>query len=289
MIRKFAVLLLVLAGWTLGLFAYEWTNLTPENRLGGRMVSAGYLRGKVVVLDCRDYGDKANFADIRALQQLWACYKTKPFVIIGSHRGKQDPKRMAAILDRLGVTYPVYAQAELKGISTATVPCLYVMDSTCTVRLYAGSAVRSVNGCVGNAIFSACRPAAAKQWKRLLDFELTNLPGQAYLHLKSLLAQKDCLEEVRRTYPDDLRAWMAAYEKAKASDEIKKLAKLVELATLVKDRDTQAKESKKITKAVINKNIEKFEALKESANPFVVQEAKNALADLKFVEATLSK
>lgn len=269
--------------------AYEWSNLTPEKRLGGRMVSAGYLRGKVVVLDCRDYGDKANFPAIRELQQLWACYKTKPFVVVGSHRGTGSPNRMAAILDRLGVTYPVYAEAELKGVSDGATAKTFVIDSTGSLRLYGGSDVRTAGGVVGNAIFSTTNPSAAKQWKRLLDYETENLPGQAMLRMKSLQAQKDCLEDVRRSCPGDLRRWEAAYEKAKGDDEIGRLAKLVESARLVKDRDPDSKSGQKVTKAGVEKIVSKFESLKTSANAAVAQEAKNAIADLMFVSATLQK
>lgn len=280
---------LLLAAYAAVSGAYEWSNLTPEKRLGGRMVSAGYLRGKVVVLDCRDYGDKANFPAIRELQQLWACYKTKPFVIVGSHRGTGSPKRMAAILDRLGVTYPVYAEAELKGVSDGATAKTFVIDSTGSLRLYGGSDVRTAGGVVGNAIFSTTNPSAAKQWKRLLDYETENLPGQAMLRMKSLLAQKDCLEDVRRSCPGDLRRWEAAYEKAKGDDEIGRLAKLVESARLVKDRDPDSKSGQKVTKAGVEKIVSKFESLKTSANAAVAQEAKNAIADLMFVSATLQK
>lgn len=284
-----SIIAFLFAVWVAVSGAYDWSNLTPEKRLGGRMVSAGYLRGKVVVLDCRDYGDKANFSAIRELQQLWACYKTKPFVVVGSHRGSGSPKRMAAILDRLGVTYPVYAEAELKGVSDGATAKTFVIDSTGTLRLYGGSDVRTVSGVVGNAIFSTTNPSAAKQWKRLLDYETVNLPGQAVLRMRSLQAQKDCLEEVRRSCPGDLGRWSAFYEKAKGDNEIKRLAKLVESARLVKDRDPDSKGGQKVTKAGIEKLVSKFESLKESSNPAVVQEAKNAIADLVFAAATLQK
>ena len=42
-------------------------------------------------------------------------------------------------------------------------------------------------------------------------------------------------------------------------------------------------------RAGIEKLVSKFESLKESSNPAVVQEAKNAIADLVFAAATLQK
>lgn len=284
------MILLALVGGATSAFASEWTNLTPENRLGGRMVSAGYLRGKVVLLDCRNYGDKRNFDDIRALQQTWAAYKTKPFVIVGSHRGDQSPELMGKILDRLGVTYPVYANAGLEGVSeSGSGPKIYVMDSTGTARLYGGPEVKIANGTIGNAIFSAIRPSAARQWKRLLDYEIPNLPGQAYLRLKALQNDKESLADLRQSFPADLARYEEAFEAFKEDNEVKKLAKLVEIARLVKDRDADSKAGQKVTKAGIDKYIEKYESLKGNANPFISQEAKNAIADLKFAQATLKK
>lgn len=290
MLRKTIILLLALVLNGAGARASEWTNLTPDRRLGGRMVSAGYLRGKVVLLDCRNYGDKKNFEAIRALQQTWASYKSKPFVIVGSHRGPQSPELMGKILDRLGVTYPVYADANLGGLSDpGEGPKIYVLDSTGTTRLYSGSEVKMASGVLGTAIFSAIRPSAARQWKRLLDYEIANLPGQAYLRLKSLQADGESLSDLRNTFPDDVHRYIEAYKRFKDDAEVKRLAKLVEIARLVKDRDTESRSGQKVTKAGIDRHIEKYESLKESDNPFVAQEAKNAIADLMFVKATLKK
>ena len=75
-----------------------------------------------------------------------------------------------------------------------------------------------------------------------------------------------------------------------ASDnEIKRLAKLVELSRLVKDRDRSSKKSARITPEILEKAIEKYIDLKQSDNPNVAQEAKNAIADIKWSEATLPK
>ncbi len=286
------VLFLLAVGLSTGAGAREWANLTPESRLGGRMVSSGYLRGKVVLLDCRDYAkaSKESFAEIRSLQQTWATYKTKPFMVIGSHQGPKSQKKLAKILDRLGVTYPVYEDAAAVGVSDkSTEEKIYVFDSTGTVCLYTGDSVQQANGVLGSAIFATLQPTAAKQWKRLLDFEIEALPGQAYLRLKHLLADKESLAEVRREYPEDMKRYEEAYKKLKGDAEVKKLSKLVELARLVKDRDTASSAGKRMTKAHLEKQIKLYEPLKESENEFVSQEAKNAIADLKFAQATLSK
>ena len=48
----------------------DWENIDPTHHLAGRMASAGYLRGKVVLLDCRDYGDKSGVDAMRRLEEV---------------------------------------------------------------------------------------------------------------------------------------------------------------------------------------------------------------------------
>ena len=254
------------------------------------MVSAGYLRGKIVVMDRRDYTDSANAADIEALQKMWASYKTKSFVVIGSHTGSGDAKGVEKALARLGVTYPVYANAGvLRDGEMVDSPELSVFDSTGTRRIYGGQDVHRVAGVVGSAIFSTRMPTTAKQWRYLLDWEMEKLPGQAFIRLKDLDAQDKVIAEMKAKYPDSLHKYAQTLKKWRADNEIKKLAKLVELSRLVKDRDPHAKTKEKITKSVIEKAIEKYESLKQSKNPNVVQEAKNAIADLQFSAASLDE
>lgn len=265
--------------------AAEWTNLDPEKRLGGRLVSAGYLRGKVVLLDCRNYGEKQNFEAIRKLQEVWTSYKTKPFVVIGSHRGEQSAKLMAAILERLGVTYPVYDGAMIEELKETDKPTAYVIDATGRC-VYAGN-IRSASAVVASSILTAASPTSVRQWRDLLSFEIDNLPGQALLRLKDLQTKPVVRSELAAKYPEDLARFDAAYERLKGDAEVRKLAKLVEISRLVKDRDTAA--AKKLTRASVENQMEKFAALKDSENALVVQEAKNALVELKIVAASLDK
>ena len=271
------------AGW-------EWTNVKPESRIGGRMISVGYLKGKVVLLDHRDYGDEKEFPAIQRLQAIWATYKTKPFVLVGSHYGKHDRERVEKVMKKFGVTFPVYDdvrlmktdwsdedRASMKQTYESGKPLLMVMDSTCTKRLYYGYDDRSATGVIGSAIMGASRPMAPKQWDYLLKWETNNLPGKAYVRLKDYRAQ----------YPRDAAKFDAFWAKCKDSDELNQLAKLVELSRLVKDRDTNSASAKKITPEVLEKAIEKYSPLKQSEDPAVSQEAKNALADIKWSASSL--
>lgn len=270
---------------------YEWTNVTPENRIGGRMVSPGYLRGKTVLIDSRDYGSKSCVEDVKALQQIWNTYKTKEFIVIGCHTGAADSGRVSKIIDRLGVTYPVYNGAGVAGREgdRMNLPALAVLDSTGTRFVHKGTDVRKVSGVVGSLIFLTKRPTGAQTWKKLLDWEIENMPGHAFNRLRDLMADSAESSSLRAKFPADMKRYEETYAKWKESNEIKKTAKLVGLAVAVKDRDVNSNEAKKITKSVIEGAIGKYSKLKESSDPRIVQEAKNAIADLMFAEATLKK
>ncbi len=257
--------------------AYEWENVGADDRLGGRMISAGYLRGKVVVLDRRDYGDasRENCERIRQLQTLWATYKTKPFIVLGGHCGEADAKRVGVLLKKLGVTYPVYADARADGPDAA--PRISVFDSTFRRRLYRGEDPRAAGGVAGSALMGASSPMTAKQYGFLLDYEIEKLPGRAYLRLK----------EFRSRFPDAARGYDAAWKKLSDDADVKRLARLGELSRLVKDRNVADTKAQRLTPAILEKTIEKYEDLKRHENLFMAQEAKNALADIKWSAATL--
>ena len=91
----------------------EWENIDPAHYLAGRMASAGYLRGKVVCLDYRDYGDKSGVAAMRRMEEVWQTFKMKPFVLLGSHRGTADAEKIKRIAEGLKLTFPIYKEADI--------------------------------------------------------------------------------------------------------------------------------------------------------------------------------
>jgi hypothetical protein len=70
-------------------------------------------------------------------------------------------------------------------------------------------------------------------------------------------------------------------------EKIDEVAKLVQLSLFVKDRDSTSKSSSRITAPVLDAAVEKFSGLKNHASVAVVQEVKNALADLKWAAAAI--
>ena len=272
-IRRIAALALAVAAATAG--AVEWQNAEPEARLGGRMISAGYLKGKVVMVDCRDYGQKTNLEAMKRLQALWTAYKSKPFVLVGSHTGAASDRRIAAIMEKFGLTYPIYRDFGCDNAGDE----ISVFDET-GKRYYSGGDDKAAQAMVGQLLLSMAAPHTEKEWTHYLDWEVQNTPGNAYLRLKEFAKNFPAVAKER--YGDDMKRFTA-------SDDVKKLAKLVEVARLMKDRDTASAGAQKLTKAKVDEQIRKFAALKASDDPAVMQEAKNALAELAWVKATLTK
>lgn len=259
-------------------FAAGWVHLGPEDRIGGRMVSEGYLRGKTLMVDCRDYGRSDCKDAAKALQDVWDGLKTKPFVLLASHRGTSDKERVGKILEKLGVTYPVYAGADRQGENTIELEPgkVYIFDMT-GKYLYSGTDIQRARGVAASAIMALAYPMNLKTWQHVLDYEVKWLPGKAFEHLK----------EFREKYPNDVGRYAEEWEKFSASEEIGRLAKLETLAHAVKDRDYDALGVKKIDPSRLDNAIEKYADLKKSEDPVVVQEAKNCLAELTWMSAVL--
>ena len=289
--RKIVLIAVAFAATMCACGAYKWDGVGADRRIGGRMISEGYLRGKVVLLDRRDYGDPSQKAAIEQLQTLWATYKTKPFILLGSHNGKSSAKKAEEALKKLGVTYPVYNDAWLQkvnpseeekrvidGMRADPTPYVCVIDSTCRRKLYNGRDLRGAIGVVGSAIIGTSTPMNAKQYQFLLEWEVENTPGRAMLRLK----------EFRERFPREAATFDAAWKRFSGDEEVKKLAKLVELSRLVKDRDVSDTKAQQITPQVLEKAMEKYDSLKQSSRRAVAQEAKNALADMKWSAAGIS-
>ena len=121
-------------------------------------------------------------------------------------------------------------------------------------------------------------PRSLVQWKRFLDFELQNLPGRAWQRA----------EEFRKKFPNESKEYAAQFKELAAVPDVKTPAALVSVAREAKDHpDFGPKEQMK--KAKLKKSMEdalrKYASLKQSSDPRVAQEAKNALADIKWTLA----
>ena len=258
----------------------EWRNLDAASHFGGRMASAGYLRGKVVMVDCRDYGEKSCVEPARRLQAAWNTFKMKPFVLIGSHRGKADAEKIRRIADRLALSYPIYRGASYPPAEKedAQNGWVYVVDATGRV-LYRGVDDRRACGVVASALMAMRSPQSVKQWRYYLDFDIDVLPGRAL----------NRLEEFRKAYPQESSVYDDAWRRLSSDGEVRKMAKLERLARQAKDYDFNDSSARRLSAEKIERAVEGFSDLKQSSNPMIVQEAKNCIAELMWSAAVLKK
>ena len=182
------------------------------------MASSGYLRGKVVCVDCRDYGDKSGVESMRSMEEIWQSFKMKPFVLIGSHRGEAGAEKIKRIAEGLKLTYPIYRDADIvrtqeqRDADPERTGYLYVVGSTGKV-FYRGKDERRVQGVVASAVMAMRSPQTPKQWKYYIDFDVDVLPGRAYLEI----------EEFRKAFPKEAAAYDDVWERFNAdSADLKK-------------------------------------------------------------------
>lgn len=236
-----------------------WRNLDEEHQLGGRKASEGYLQGKVVLV-CKDAAQMAR------METIWQSFKTKAFVLLGSV-AKEAP----------GCTFPQYRESGLADSEPDTP--LYVVGGAGKV-VYRGGNERDATQAVVNALTDLDSPRTQAQWQEFLDFELENLPGRAYQRYL----------DFRKKFPKAAQGYDAKARELNSIKDVKKLAELVAFAKKAKDMrafDPKKKLQQQKFAAVVKSAVSKYAKLRDSEDPRVAQETKNALADLKWTLAAL--
>ncbi len=240
--------------------AGDWSNLDEAHYVAGRQCSAGYLVGKVVLV-CRDV--KLS----KRMEEIWTSFKTKPFVLLGTF--PKAPKL---------VSFPVYAGADYSE-ATASKP-LYLVDALGKVR-YVGADERRATELLVTFLTDLESPKSEEEWAAFLAFEFDNLPGHAYVRYL----------DFKKKFPQAAKAHEKRFAELAKTPDIKKLAELIRFAKAVKDsRELDPKKAKVVRTRLVAKIKEmsaKSAALKDAEDPRVVQEAKNALAELAWAKATL--
>ena len=238
----------------------EWENVGEGNYVAGRRCSEGYLQGKVVLV-CKD----AKMAS--RMEEIWESFKTKPFVLLGSFDATEAK-----------VTYPVYSGASLMRNEPSTP--LYVVEETGRIR-YKGKEERNATEALVSALTDMESPKSAAQWRMFLDYELVALPGRAYLRFL----------DFKKKMPKEAKEYETKFAELSKTENVKKLAELVKFAKEAKDvrafDPKKAKYQKSRFEKMVTDAISKYSPLKESEDQRVRQEAKNALADLKWTLASL--
>ena len=261
--------------------AVEWKNVDADHHLGGRKASTGYLQGKVVLVDRWGAHCPPCRALLSRVEDIWQSFKTKPFVVLGGHcKGWGTADEVAELIAEHKLTYSVYEDA---GLATGepkfdAIPFLYVVDETGKV-VYFGRDERDATQAIVTALTDVESPKNLEQWKRFLDYELEHLPCRGYLRLR----------DFRKKFPKEVKEYESRARELLAIKDLKKVADLVEFAKKAKDPPVFGPKDK-VKKAkyekLVNDVVGKGEAFKLHSDPRVAQEAKNALADLKWTQAT---
>ena len=263
-----------------GVEAVEWKNVDADHHLGGRKASAGYLQGKVVLVDRWGARCPPCRALLPRVEDVWQSFKTKPFVVLGGHcKGWGTADEVAELISEHKLTYSVYEDA---GLATGepkfdAIPFLYVVDETGKV-VYLGRDERTATQAIVTALTDMEAPKNVAQWKRFLGYELEHLPCRGYLRLK----------EFRKKFPQESKEYESKARELLAIKDLKKAADLVEFAKKAKDPPVfgpKDKAKKAKYEKLVNDMVGKGEAFKFHPDPRVAQEAKNALADLKWTQA----
>ena len=272
------ILLLLLTVWSLSASAaVAWRNLDAAHALGGRKASVGYLQGKVVLVARWNAGDPASRALTERLEEIWQGFKNKQLVVLGAPTGNGAVQTSA---EGNALSFPVYADAGLgQGEPLADrLPFLYAVDETGRV-VYLGHDDRIATQAIVTALTDMEAPKNLKQWKRFLDFELANLPAHAY----------NRLSDFKKKFPKAAAAYAGQERELARIPDVKKVAELVAFAKRAKDAPTvgpQGSQKKAKYQGLVRSALKGCAPLKETSDPRLVQEAKNSLADLAWVEAS---
>ena len=237
-----------------------WKNIEAANQLGGRKASEGYLQGKVVMV--YRGGDQ-----MARMEQVWQGFKTKAFVLVGAGAEKDA-----------ACTFPQYRGAGLAADEPSEP--IYVVGATGKV-LYRGGDERAATESVVMALTDLESPRTLAQWREFLDFEFANLPAHAYVRFAAF----------KKKFPSAAKDYADKVLELRAVKNVDKVAKLVALAKQAKDMKDLGPKKKmleaKMVKAV-KAAIPKYKSLlKDIADERLLQEAKNALADLTWKAAEM--
>ena len=108
-----------------------WKGLEPENWYCGKKLTEKSLDGKIVMVYVFSESSEDSVALLPRIEKLWSAYKSKPFVVLGSHRGGKSAK-VANLIRKSKVTFPVYEDAGRTKEPGAggRYPIVYVVDDS---------------------------------------------------------------------------------------------------------------------------------------------------------------
>lgn len=130
-----------------------WKGLGEGNYYAGPKLTEADLLGKVVLVDCWGVNCPPCRALLPRMEQVWQSFKSKPFVLLGSHRQGHAPEKVAELVKANKLTYPQYNGAGLASgePSFRGIPFLYVVNHRGKV-VYSGHDERAATEAIVNAL-----------------------------------------------------------------------------------------------------------------------------------------
>jgi len=109
----------------------RWKGLEPENWYCGKKLAESSFDGKIVMVYVFSESSEDSVALLPRIENLWSAYKSKPLVVLGSHRGGKSAKT-ENLIKKAKVTFPVYEGAGRTQEPSAggRYPIVYVVDDT---------------------------------------------------------------------------------------------------------------------------------------------------------------
>lgn len=204
--------------------AERWRGLGEGAYYSGPKLTEEDLAGKVVLVDCWGVNCPPCRALLPRMEQIWQSFKSKPFVLLGSHRQGRQAGKVAELVKESKLTYPMYDGAGLASGEPAfnAIPFLYVVNHRGKV-VYSGHDERAATEAVVTAIGAAGGVVGLTG-----DVAIKN-----YKSLEKQLVLGKNVKNVVRTLAADVKKGEAksanAAQKAKAA-EAAELLKAIEAA-----------------------------------------------------------
>ncbi len=154
---KKAMVLLALAGLCHAASAVAWKGLTDRNHCSGPKITEADLLGKVVLVDMWGVNCPPCLALLPKMEDVWRSFKSKPFMLIGSHCQGGQPERVAELVKANKLTYPIYygyAGLAENEPQPHSIPFMYVVNHRGKV-VYSGRVLPDAIEAVVNALGAA--------------------------------------------------------------------------------------------------------------------------------------
>ena len=133
----------------------EWKGVSDENWYAGKKIKEEDFKGKVTMVYVWNSKEKESVNTLRRIEDIWSSFKTKPLVVVGSHRGGRNPKIPKAY-QQLGLTFPMYDDVSFcRESNVSTYPYIYIVDHHGKFK-YRGNNDRSATEALVEAL-TACQ------------------------------------------------------------------------------------------------------------------------------------